>query len=113
MDSMQKALEVLNITTDLHLHKYMESVLKGDAKAKFTQQANLVGRRTVANFNIEMVTMTAHIFPVLAYQDQRRCMFKETKNNENKHFYLETNAAEQLPFPLSARLCGTDSHSFT
>ena len=49
----------------------MERVLKGDAKAEFTQQANIVGSCTVGNFTTVMTTMTVHIFPVLTYQDQK------------------------------------------
>ena len=48
----------------------MEWVLKGDAKAEFTQQANLVGSLAVSNFTTVMATMNVHIFPVLVYQDQ-------------------------------------------
>ena len=54
----------------------MERVLKGDAKAKFTQQANLVGSRTVGNFETVMATMTVHIFAVLLYQDQKRYIYR-------------------------------------
>ena len=50
----------------------MERVLKGDAKAEFTQQANLVGSCTVGNFTTTMAIMTVHIFPVVAYQDKKR-----------------------------------------
>ena len=46
----------------------MERVLQGDAKAQFTQQANLV-----------MATMPVYIFPVLAYQDQKRYMYRDVK----------------------------------
>ena len=56
------------------MHKFMERVMKGDAKAEFLQQANLVGTRTVANFNTVMATMTVHVFPTYAYRDQRRYM---------------------------------------
>ena len=54
----------------------MERVLKGHAKAKFTEKANLVGRRTVANFSMLMATMTVHIFPAPAYQDQKSYMYR-------------------------------------
>ena len=54
----------------------MERVLKGDAKAKFTQQANLVESHTVGNFTRVMTTMTVHIFPVLVYQDQKQYMYR-------------------------------------
>ena len=70
----------------------MERVLKGHAKAKFTEKANLVGRRTVANFSMLMATMTVHIFPAPAYQDQKSYMYrywKETQNNESMHYYYQ------------------------
>ena len=47
----------------------MERVLKGDARAELTQQANLVRSHTVGNFTTEMATITLHIFLVLANQD--------------------------------------------
>ena len=36
-----------------------------------TQQTDLVGSCAVGNFSIAMITMTVHIFPALAYQDQK------------------------------------------
>ena len=33
------------------MNECMERVLKGDTKAEFTQQANLLGSRTEGNFN--------------------------------------------------------------
>ena len=53
----------------------MERVLKGDAKAEFTQQTNLVGSYAVGNFTTVMATMTVHIFPILSYQDQKQYMY--------------------------------------
>ena len=44
------------------MYDYMERILKGDAKAKFTQQANLVGSRTVGTFTTVMAIMTVQIF---------------------------------------------------
>ena len=76
VDLVQKALVGQNVTTGPPMYKCMERVLKGDAKAEFTQQANLVGSCTVGNFTTVMATMTVHIFPVLAYQDQKRYMYR-------------------------------------
>ena len=53
-------------------------VLKNDAKAEFSKQANSVGSYTVGNFTV-IATMTAHIFPVLVYQDQKRFMYRYMK----------------------------------
>ena len=61
-------------TTGPPIHKCMEGVLKGDAKAEFLQQANLVGSRIVANFTRVMTTMTEHVFPTYSYCDQRQYM---------------------------------------
>ena len=71
---VQKSLVGQNVTTGPPMYECMERVLKGDAKAEFLQQANLVGSRTVANFTTVMATMTVHIFPTYAYHDQRRYM---------------------------------------
>ena len=61
------------------MYECMERVLKGDAKAEFLQQANLVGSCTVANFTTVMATMTVHVFPTYAYRDQRRYMQRYLK----------------------------------
>ena len=74
VDLAQKALVGQNVITGPPMYKCMERVLKGYGKAEFTQQANLVGSRTFGNFTKVMATMTVHIFPVLAYQDQKRYM---------------------------------------
>ena len=76
VDLVQKALVGQNVTTGPPMYKCMERVLKGDAKAKFTQQANLVESHTVGNFTRVMTTMTVHIFPVLVYQDQKQYMYR-------------------------------------
>ena len=62
-----KSLVGQNVTTGPPMYKCMERVLKGDAKAEFLQQANLVGSCTVANFTTVMATMTVHAFPTYAY----------------------------------------------
>ena len=52
----------------------METVLKGDAKTEFVQQANLVQSHTVANFTTVMAIMTVNFFPIYAYCDQSQYM---------------------------------------
>ena len=76
VDLVQKALVGQNITTGSAMYKYVERSLKGIAKTEFTQQANLVGSCTVDNFTMVMTTMTVHIFPVLAYKDQKQYMYR-------------------------------------
>ena len=49
MNIVQMAIVGQNITTGPPMYKCIEWVLKGDAKAEFTQQANLVGSCTVGN----------------------------------------------------------------
>ena len=58
MDLFQKTLVGQNVTTGPSMYKCMERVLKGDAKAEFTQQANLVGSYTVGNFTTVMKVLT-------------------------------------------------------
>ena len=41
VDLVQMALAGQNVTTGPPMYKFMERVLKGNAKAEFTQQANL------------------------------------------------------------------------
>ena len=79
VDLVQKSLVGQNVTTGPPIYDCMERVLKGDAKAEFLQQANLVGTRTVANFTTVMATMTVHVFPTYAYRDQRRYMQRYLK----------------------------------
>ena len=76
MDLVQNALVGHNITTGPTIYECMEWVLKGDAKAKFTQQTNLLGSCTVGNFTTVTATMTMHIFPVLTYPEQKRYMYR-------------------------------------
>ena len=76
VDLVQKALVGQNVTTDPPMYNCMERVLKGDAKAEFTLQANLVRSHTADNFTTVMATMTMYIFPVLAYQDQKQYMYR-------------------------------------
>ena len=71
---VQKSLVGQNVTSDPPMYKYMERVLKGDAKAEFLQQANLVVGRTVVNFITVMATMTVHVSPTYLYCDQRQYM---------------------------------------
>ena len=54
VDFVQKALVGQNIYIGPPKYKSMERVLKSDAKAEFTQQANLVGSHTVGNFTTVM-----------------------------------------------------------
>ena len=76
---VQKALVGQNVTTGPPMYKCIERVLKGYAKAEFTQQTNLVGSRSVGNFTTVMAIMTMHICPVLAFQDQKRYMYRDLR----------------------------------
>ena len=69
VDLVQKSLVGQNIPTSPPMYKFMERMLKGDAKAEILQQDNLVGIRIVANFTWVMATMTVHVFPTYAYCD--------------------------------------------
>ena len=74
MDLVQESLVGLNVTTGPLMYKRMERLLKGDTKAQFIPQANLVDRHTAVNFTTVKATMAAHIFPTYAYCDQRQYM---------------------------------------
>ena len=74
VDLAQKSLVGQNVTTGPPMYKWMERVLKSDAKAALLQQANLVGWFTVSKFTVVMATMTVHIFPTYAYHDQQQYM---------------------------------------
>ena len=73
---VQTALVGQNVTTGPPIYKCMERVLKGNTKAKFPQHANLVNSHTVGNVTSVMDTISVHIFPVLAYQDQKQYMYR-------------------------------------
>ena len=70
VDKVQKALVGRN--TGPLTYKYMQLLLKGDAKAEFIDKANFVGNLTVGNFSIVMATMTVHIFPTFVYCDLKQ-----------------------------------------
>ena len=82
VDLVQKALVQQNITTGPPMYECMEWVLKGDTKAEFIQQANLVRSHTVGNFTTVMATMSVYIFPVLAYQDQKEYMYRYLRKSK-------------------------------
>ena len=71
VDLVQKALVGQNVITNSPMFKFMERVLNDDVKAECTQQAYLVGNRTLGNFTTVMATKIIYIIPVLAYQDQK------------------------------------------
>ena len=74
----------------------MQRVLKGDAKAEFTQQANLVESCTVGNFTTLMATMTLHIFSVLAYQDQKQYIYRYLRKPKKMKVYTFPTRPIQL-----------------
>ena len=71
---VQKSFVGQNMTAGSPIYKCMERMLKGDVKAEFLQQANLVGSCTVTNVTMVMATMTVNISPTYTYCDQRQCM---------------------------------------
>ena len=93
---VQKTLVGQKITTVTPIHKCMEQVVKGDAKAEFTQQAYLEGSHTVGNFFTVMATMTVHLFPVLAYQDQKRYLYRFLRKPKTIKVRIFTNRFIQL-----------------
>ena len=69
MDLVKKIIAGQNVTFGPPMYKCMERVLKGDAKAKFLQQADLTGTFTVADFTTVMATMNINIFFTYEYHD--------------------------------------------
>ena len=80
VDLVQNAIVGQNVTTGPPMYKCMDRVVKGDAKAKFIQQANLEGSSTVGNLTTVMATIIVHIFPALAYQDQKWYIYRYLRN---------------------------------
>ena len=72
VDLFQKSLVGKHATSVPPIYKCMERVLKGDAKAEFLQQANLVGSCIVINFTAVIATIAVHVFHTYAYYDQRQ-----------------------------------------
>ena len=109
MDLVQKIIVGQNVTTGPPMYECMERVLKGDAKAKFLQQANLVGSRAVANFAMVMVTMTLHVFLTYAYRDQRQYVQKYLRKPPDMKVRSFTTRLIQLntylPYFPSDRSC--------
>ena len=61
------------------MYQLVQRVLQGDAKAQFDTQAAAHGSQTAANFKAIMATMTVHVFPRYALQDQKRYMRRYLK----------------------------------
>ena len=78
------------------MYECIERVLKGDTKVKFTQQAILVGSRTVSNFTTVVATMTVHIFPVLAYKDQKLYIYRNLRKPKTMKVHTFTTRLIQL-----------------
>ena len=96
VDLVQMSLVGQTINTGPPMFEYMERVLKGDAKAKILQQANLVGSCTVANFTTVMATMTVYVFPTYAYCDQRRYMQRYLRKPPDMKVRIITTRLIQL-----------------
>ena len=78
------------------MYECMEWALEDDAKLERTQQANLVGSRTVGNVTTVMATMTMHICPVLAYQDQKRYIYRCLRKRKTMEVRTFTTRLIQL-----------------
>ena len=90
MDLFQESLVRQNVTSDPPMYKCMKSVLKGDAKAKLLQTANLVGGCTVANFTTVMTTMTVHVFLTYTSHDHRQYMQRYIRKPPDKNAWTFT-----------------------
>ena len=76
---VNKCLVGQDITTGPQMYQLVQRVLQGDAKAQFDTQAAAHGSQTAANFKAIMATMTVHVFPRYALQDQKRYMRRYLK----------------------------------
>ena len=84
------------MTTGPSMYKCMERVVKGDAKAKFLQYVNLVGSGTIGNFTVVIVTMTMHIFAVMAYQDKKQYLYRNLRKPKTTKVCAFTTRLIQL-----------------
>ena len=73
-DLLQKALLGQNITDGPTMFNYTENVMTGDALAFFKRKTLEAPARTAARYKIVMKELTAHVFPVHAYREQKRYM---------------------------------------
>lgn len=71
-DLLVKVLTGQNITDGPGRYQLTERSLIGDALAAFRLKTVEYGARTAANFQSVLEALTAHIFPVHAYREQRR-----------------------------------------
>ena len=78
------------------MHECMKRLLKGDAKAIFFQQANLVGSCKVANFTTVMSNMTVHVFPTYAHRDERQYMQRYLRKPPDMKVWSFTTRLIQL-----------------
>ena len=73
-DLLKKALTGQNITDGPGMFSYTENVMTGDALAFFKRKTLEAPARTAVRYNIVMKELTAHVFPVHAYREQKRYM---------------------------------------
>jgi len=73
-DLLKKALTGQNITDGPTMFNYTENVMTGDALAFFKRKTLEAPARTVVRYNRIMKELTAHVFPVHAYREQKRYM---------------------------------------
>ena len=89
---VKKSLVGQAFTTEQSMYECLGRVLTWDAKAQFQLKAIHVGSRIVTNLTQEMALMTAHIFPTVAYRDQkqyqRRVLMKPPNMCSTQRIYL-------------------------
>ena len=99
---VNKCLVGQNITTGPQMYQLVQRVLQGDAKAQFDTQAAAHGSQTAANFKAIMATMTVHVFPRYALQDQKRYMRRYLKKPLSMKVRSFTTRLTQLNNYLSS-----------
>ena len=108
-DLVQNVLVGQNVTTSPPIYKCIERVLKGDAKAEFLQQINLVVSCVVANFTFVMATMTVYVFSTYAYCDQRLYIQRNLRKPPEMKAHVITSAEHEFLI-FSTRLSRSASY---
>jgi len=79
MDNLNKAIISQNITGGPGRYEFAECVLKGDTLATFRHKTVETGNYTIENFDMIMSKLSAHIFPVHEYLEQKCYMCRFLK----------------------------------
>ena len=114
-DLLRKALEGQNIADGPGMFTYSENVMCGDALAFFKRKTLELPARTAPRFFKVMTELTAHVFPVHAYREQKRYMrrfLRKPKEMSTREYFTRvqemnnlltlfpTESAEEIAAPM-------------